>query len=540
MTSDLETKPAASRWPRQVKYIVGNEACERFSYYGMAGILAGYISGQLVAGGLGKSEDYATTTIALFKSCNYFTPLLGAWLSDKIIGRYKTIFWVSLFYCAGHGMLACSDFFGAQGKLNCLFIGLTLIAFGSGGIKPCVSAFMGEQFTPEQSHLMQKAYGAFYVAINFGSFFSFLVVPWVKDHHGYSLAFAVPGILMAIATYIFWRGEKFYILVPTNREKNHAGFFKVFFTALFMRRAAGQQFWDAARVRFSENEVAAARSVLPILFVFATIPMFWALYDQGNSTWVLQGWKMVNFQFEQLRFVKLLLPYWTFISSFSGYFALLVLTFFIAPKIVSSTRQLILVAGLMLLSGLFGWLVFFLPSCKIGAEEMQSLNPLLIMIFVPVFTSWLYPHIGRWAAPLRRMSVGLFLAALSFVIVALIQQRIEAGAQLSILWQTWPWVVITAAEVLVSATGLEFAFREAAPEMKSMIMSFWLLTVAAGNLFVALLTEFLPHTARQTDNASVSTSRFMLYAAMMFGVAIVFSLIAATYHYRDQAAAEGK
>ena len=126
------------------------------------------------------------------------------------------------------------------------------------------------------------------------------------------------------------------------------------------------------------------------------------------------------------------------------------------------------------------------------------------------------------------------------MIVALIQQRIEAGAQLSILWQTWPWVVITAAEVLVSATGLEFAFREAAPEMKSMIMSFWLLTVAAGNLFVALLTEFLPHTAGQTEDASVSTSRFMLYAAMMFGVAIVFSLIAATYHYRDKAAAEGK
>jgi POT family proton-dependent oligopeptide transporter len=471
------TAPAASRWPRQIKYIVGNEACERFSYYGMAGILAGYISGQLVAGGLGKSEDYATTTIALFKSCNYFTPLLGAWLSDKLIGRYKTIFWVSLFYCAGHGTLACSDFFGAQGKLNCLFIGLTLIAFGSGGIKPCVSAFMGEQFTPEQSHLMQKAYGAFYVAINFGSFFSFLVVPWVKDHHGYSLAFAVPGILMAIATYIFWRGKRFYIFVPTNREKKHAGFFKVFFTALFTRRAAGQKFWDAARARFSENEVAAARSVLPILFVFATIPMFWALYDQGNSTWVLQGLKMSH--------VNLL-------------------------------------------------------GLDVGAEQMQSLNPLLIMFFVPMFTFWLYPHIGRWAAPLRRMSIGLFLAALSFVIVALIQQRIEAGAQLSILWQTWPWVVITAAEVLVSATGLEFAFREAAPEMKSMIMSFWLLTVAAGNLFVALLTEFLPHTVGQTEDASVSTSRFMLYAAMMFGVAIIFSLIAATYHYRDKAAAEGK
>jgi POT family proton-dependent oligopeptide transporter len=467
----------ANRWPRQIKYIVGNEACERFSYYGMTGILAGYVSGQLVAGGLGKSADYATTIIALFKSFNYFTPLLGAWLSDKLIGRYKTILWVSLFYCAGHGLLACSDLFGAQGKLNCLFAGLTLIALGSGGIKPCVSAFMGEQFRPDQSHLMQKAYGAFYVAINFGSFFSFLVVPWVKDHHGYSAAFAVPGILMAIATYIFWRGKKYYIFVPTNRELKHTGFFKVFFTALFAKREAGQKFWDAARARFTENEVAAARSVMPIIFVFATIPMFWALYDQGNSTWVLQGLKMSS----------------------------------------------VTILGL-----------------KVGAEQMQSLNPLLIMVFVPVFTLWIYPRMGRLAAPLKRMSYGLFLAAGSFVIVALIQQRIEAGAHLSILWQTWPWVVITAAEILVSTTGLEFAFREAAPEMKSLIMSFWLLTVSVGDLFVALLTVFLPHGGADAEDASVSTGRFMLYAALMFGVAIIFSLIAAFYQYRDKAAAEGK
>ena len=68
---------------------------------------------------------------------------------------------------------------------------MALIAFGSGGIKPCVSAFVGDQFKPEQSHLLQKAYGAFYWAINLGSFFSFLVIPWVKDQHGYGLAFGV-------------------------------------------------------------------------------------------------------------------------------------------------------------------------------------------------------------------------------------------------------------------------------------------------------------------------------------------------------------
>ena len=474
--TDAPTTPAG-RWPRQIKYIIGNEACERFSYYGMTGILAGYVSGKIAAGGLGQTEDYTTTVTQLFIFVNYFTPLLGAWLSDKFIGRYKTIFWVSLFYCAGHGTLACSDFFGEHGKMICLYVGLTLIAFGSGGIKPCVSAFMGEQFRPDQSHLMQKAYGAFYWAINFGSFFSFLVVPWVKDHHGYSPAFAVPGILMAIATFIFWRGKRFYIIVPTNREKQHAGFFKVFFTALVAKREPGQTFWEAAGTKFTANEIAAARSVFPILFVFATIPMFWALYNQTNSTWVMQGLKMSN----------------------------------------------VTILGL-----------------KVGAEQMQSLNPVLIMLFVPIFTLFFYPRMGRFASPLKRMSYGLFLAAAAFVLIALLEKRLEAGAHLSILWQTWPYVVVTAAEVLVSTTGLEFAFREAAPEMKSLIMSFWLLTIAVGSLLVALITQFLPHAGPHADDASVSSGRFMLYAGMMFGVAILFSLIASTYHYRDKAAAQGK
>ena len=470
-----EIKTPARRWPPQIKYIVGNEACERFSYYGMRSILAGYITGAVLKGGLGQSTDRATEIIHLFVFANYFMPLLGAWLSDKIIGRYRTILWVSLFYCAGHGVLACSDFAGGvHGKMICLGVGLSLIAFGSGGIKPCVSAFMGDQFKPEESHLLQKAYGAFYWSINFGSFFAFLVIPWIKNHHGYSLAFLVPGILMAVATFIFWLGTKQYVRVPPSRETKTAGFFKVFFAALTGKREAGKDFWDAARDRFSAPEIDAAKSVPPILFIFALVPVFWSLFDQTNSTWVLQGEKM--------------LP----------------------TKIVGLT---------------------------IGAEQMQSMNPLIVMILVPLFTLGIYPHIGRFAAPLKRMAFGMFLAASSYLVVAALQSRLEHGAQLSILWQTVPYVILTAAEVLISTTGLEFAYREAAPELKSTIMSFWLLTVAFGNLLVTLITKIF---SSASGDAAVSTNRFLLYAGLTFVVAILFSIIASFYKYRDAAAARGK
>jgi POT family proton-dependent oligopeptide transporter len=539
LATSPQTRP--DRWPAQIKYIVGNEACERFSYYGMRSILAGYITGEVMKGGLGQDVDTSTTIIHAFVSANYFMPLFGAWLSDKLIGRYNTILWVSLFYCAGHGVLACSDYAGGvHGRLICLYIGLALIAFGSGGIKPCVSAFMGDQFRADQSHLIQKAYGAFYWAINLGSFFSFLVIPWVKNRHGYSMAFAVPGVLMAIATFVFWLGTKKYVRVPPSRETKSSGFVAVFFNAFANRTSSGldpllnilttlgaplfiivtltivafapmapvtraigwaavictvlwyvsvlvagllgrfdpgDNFWAGAQKRYSEKEISAARSVSPLLFVMALIPVFWSLFDQSNSTWVLQGEKMMH-------------------TTFLG--------------------------------------------LDIGAEQMQSMNPLIVMVLVPLFTLGIYPRIGKFASPLRRMSCGMFLGAASFLVVAALQKKIEAGVQLSVMWQTVPYVILTAAEVLVSTTGLEFAFREAAPELKSTVMSFWLLTVTVGDLFVVGITKLFSGEGAGNHAASVSTNRFLLYAGLTFVVAILFSVIAGTYKYRDAAAAEGK
>jgi len=472
-----ETSPRSNRWPSQVRYILGNEAAERFSYYGMKAILALYITNVLL-----KTKDDATHIIHLFGFANYFMPLVGAWVSDRLWGRYKTILWISLSYCVGHGVMALSDAIPTtEGKVVCLYIGLGLIAFGAGGIKPCVSAFMGDQFKPEQKHLLQKAYAAFYWSINLGSTASFLLIPWLREKYGYSWAFGVPGIAMAFATFVFWRGTKHYVMVPPAAKTRSAGFFAVLAYALSGKteRRAGQSFWDRARGKFTDAEVDAAKSVGPILGIFALIPVFWALFDQTFSTWVLQGEKMT--------------PY-------------------------------------------------FLGNYKIGPEQMLSANPILVMIFLPIMTLIVYPILGRFASPLRRMSYGMFLAGFSFVLVSMFQTRIDAGAQMSVLWQILPYIVITMAEVLVSTTGLEFAFREAAPSMKSTIMGFWNLTVAFGNLFVTLVTWFAGTVLGDgtSGNVSVTPKIFMFYAGLTFFVAILFSIIAAFYKYRDESAARGQ
>ncbi len=461
--------PTNNRWPPQIKFIIGNEAAERFSYYGMVSILMVYITGVLE-----KSQDDAAFIIHGFKFFNYFMPLLGAWVSDRFWGRYRTILWISLAYCAGHGVLAFSDLAGSkEARTVCLYSGLMLIAFGSGGIKPCVSAFLGDQFQANQRHLLQKAYAAFYWAINFGSFFSMLLIPQIKNH-SWAWAFGVPGILMGLATFIFWLGTRHYVMVPPARTTESAGFLAVLFAAI-RNRVPGQGFWAGAKSRYSDTEVRAAASVGPILSIFALIPVFWALFDQTHTTWIAQGQKMLPMD----------LP--------------------------------------------FGW--------KLDASAMQSINPLMVMTLVPLLTLLLYPALGKLASPLRRMAAGFFLSGFSFVIVAWLQTRVDAGEQMSILWQVLPYLILTTAEVLVSTTGLEFAFREAAPSMKSTIMAFWNLSVALGNLVVMAISKVL---ATASGHGSVTPGRFMLYAGMTFGAAILFSLIAALYKYRDEAAAQGK
>src|SRR5687767_13339060 len=204
----------ASRFPPQIKYIVGNEACERFSYYGMLSILTLYLKNVMDMGESGAKE-----VAHLFMTAVYFLPLLGGWLADRWLGRYWTILIISLFYCLGHGALALFE-----GSRAGLFLGLTLIAIGPGGVKPCVSAFVGDQFGPNQEQALTKVYGLFYWCINIGAALGFALIPLIRDHAGYRWAFGVPGIFMGLATLVFWLGRRQYVRPPPSSAG--AGLFK--------------------------------------------------------------------------------------------------------------------------------------------------------------------------------------------------------------------------------------------------------------------------------------------------------------------------
>ena len=205
MTTPVTAQPAAGKMPRQIPYIIGNEACERFSFYGMRNILVQFlVTTLLLQQVLSDSERQlmAKDIMHSFMIGVYFFPLLGGWLADKFFGKYHTIIFFSLIYCAGH---ACLAFF--ENNFNGFMLGLGLIAFGAGGIKPLVASFMGDQFDQSNKHLAKVVFDAFYWIINFGSLFASLLIPLVLKQLGPAWAFGIPGILMFVATFVFWLGR---------------------------------------------------------------------------------------------------------------------------------------------------------------------------------------------------------------------------------------------------------------------------------------------------------------------------------------------
>ena len=222
-------------WPPGVPYIVGNEACERFSFYGMNAILATHLASLYVLHRhltSDSAEKAATASVHLFKAGVYALPMIGAILAERLLGKYRTIFYLSLVYCLGNAVLVAG-----AGYLEGMFIGLALLAIGSGGIKPCVSANVGDQFGKGNWFRVRTIYQVFYFSINFGSFFATLLIPQVQLHAGRilidlypslqqhisarslgtSIAFGIPGVLMFIATVIFWMAAASSSTSPRGR-----------------------------------------------------------------------------------------------------------------------------------------------------------------------------------------------------------------------------------------------------------------------------------------------------------------------------------
>ncbi|HEY5612189.1 MAG TPA: oligopeptide:H+ symporter [Lysobacter sp.] len=515
MTSTTAAVTEPGKLPRQIPYIIGNEACERFSFYGMRNILVPFLVSSMLLAYLpaGDREGAAKDIFHTFVIGVYFFPLLGGWISDRFFGKYNTVLWLSLVYVAGHACLALFE-----DNRNGFYTGLFLIALGSGGIKPLVSAFVGDQFDQTNKSKAKVVYDAFYWTINFGSFFASLLMPIFLRSYGPGVAFGIPGVLMFIATVIFWMGRHKYVHVPPAPPNPHS-FLRVVRTALtgqvhgqsrpglmiagfgallalaallliptlgfviaavmalglliaFGGMGTSMQL-DRARGKHPDEAVDGVRALLRVLIVFALVTPFWSLFDQKASTWVLQGALMSK-------------PDW------------------------------------------------FQPA------QMQALNPMLVMLLIPFNNLVLYPllrRLGYEPTALRRMGFGIAFSGLAWVAAGAIQLWIDGGDPVAITWQILPYALLTFGEVLVSATGLEFAYSQAPPSMKGTIMSFWLLSVTFGNLWVLMTNAAVRNEVviAQIASTGIGETAFLMFffAGFAFLAALVFGWYARSYPMQD-------
>lgn len=252
--------------PSGVPHIIGNEAAERFSFYGMKAILAVFLTNYLFLmdgpGGQPMDKARSAELVHLFNGAFYLTPFIGAILADVFFGKYKVIIALSIIYCAGHACLALMGQYGNSEYW--MFGGLVLIALGAGGIKPCVSAHVGDQFGSTNARLLPRIFNWFYFSINLGAFASMLLTPWLLQWYGPHWAFGVPGVLMALATFIFWLGRHRFAHVPPGG----IGFLKE---------------------AFGKDGLMAMLKLAP---VYLFVAVFWALFDQTGSTWIFQAQDM--------------------------------------------------------------------------------------------------------------------------------------------------------------------------------------------------------------------------------------------------------
>lgn len=437
--SEIIGGPKKTGMPGAVPYIIGNEAAERFSFYGIRSIMSTFLVAQFFNPAMnpmlqGTAEAKSNEMVHLFVTLAYFMPLVGGILADWFFGKYKVILYVSILYAIGNLVLAFST-----NNLTFFSIGLVVIAAAAGGIKSCVSANVGDQFDKSNEHLLSKMYGWFYFTINTGSILSTLFIPVVYNTYGPEWAFGIPGILMCLATIIFWMGRKKYVRVSPSGTKRE-NFMVISFFAIIQlfnnavnklfRKKTNRPFWEelSEKRNFSAKSIDGVQAVYRVLMIFAFTPIFWALWDQNLAEWVLQAKKLD-------------------------------LT-------------------------IFGYQLF--------AEQIQTFNPIFLVSMIPVMTYGIFPlleKMGLKITPLKKIGAGLLLTGITFVIIALIQESIDKGGHPSVWWQILAYLVLAIAEILVSITCLEYAYTHSPKSMKSTMSALYLLGISVGNYFDSLVNR---------------------------------------------------
>lgn len=477
--------------PKPLFSLFFTELWERFSFYGIRPLLVLYMVATLGNNGLGLDRQTASAIVGIFGGFIYLAPLGGGWLADNWLGQKKATLYGAGLMALGHLSIALSAWFG----LSFFFLGLSLIVFGTGLFKTCISVIVGMLYKEGDSR-RDSGFLIFYMGVNMGAFIAPLITGVLQEHYGWHLGFGIGGVGMLLSLLIF------YFKAMKDLDE-------------FALNYGIKQSWE------QPQNPKKAGLLLGIFFtLFGIIFVCMSL-----------GIIVINPQ----SIAKNML---TFIIVFvSGYF--IYLMFF--ANLTAQERKNLLILLVLLISASVFWSTFeqqslsfnlfandyinrHLLGFEIPSVWFQSINPLFIIIFAPIIGSfWVYlSKKGVEISSFLKFALGLFLTGVGYIVMICASNVVLSnnGAPVSMLWLILAYFFITIGELWLSPVGLSIMTQIAPEKIKGQTMGLWFISVALGNVVAGLYGGEV-----RADNLANLPSIFSQLTFILFGAGCVLVVL---------------
>ncbi|XP_065855473.1 protein NRT1/ PTR FAMILY 8.3-like [Euphorbia lathyris] len=493
-------KENTGNW-RACPFILGNECCERLAYYGIATNLVTYLTNKLHQGNVSAARNVTT-----WQGTCYITPLIGAVLADAYWGRYWTIATFSTIYLIGMGTLTLSASVPALKPAVCegslcppatpaqygvFFLGLYLIALGTGGIKPCVSSFGADQFDdtdPKERVKKGSFFNWFYFSINIGALVSSSLIVYIQDNAGWGLGFGIPALFMGIAIASFFSGTPLYRFQrPGGSPITRMGQVLV---ASFRKRNVEVPSDSSLLYETQDSAIEGSRKLehsdeLKCLDKAAVISE-----SETKTGELTDPWRLCTVtQVEELKILLRMFPIWATGIVFSAVYAQMS-TMFVEQGMLMDTK---------------------IGSFAIPPASLSTFDVISVICWVPIYDRVIVPIARKFTgkergfSELQRMGIGLVISVLSMTAAALVEIRRlqlakelglvdeDAAVPLSIFWQIPQYMLIGAAEVFTFIGQLEFFYEQSPDAMRSLCSALSLLTTSLGNYLSSFILTMVTY-----------------------------------------------
>lgn len=460
--------------PKGLFTLFFTEFWERFSYYGMKAILVYYMYYEVSKGGLGLDQSTALAIVSIYGSLVYMSGIIGGWLADRIFGTSRAVFIGGILIMLGHIALAI------PGNITFFFVSMVLIVLGTGLLKPNVSSVVGEIYSEEDSR-RDSGFSIFYMGINLGGFVSPLIVGAVQSNYGFHLGFACAAVGMFIGLVVF--------LVTKKKNLGLAGTF--------------------VANPLSPTEKKKVFSIIGLAIIIIAI-----LCAIAIPTGILNFETFIGL----IGILGILIPTMYFIVMYRS------------PKTTKVERSRIIAYIPLFIASVMFWAIqeqgstilatyadkrtqLDFAGIHISPAWFQSLNPLFIIVFAPVF-AWLWMKLGKRQPSIpKKFSFGLLFAGISFLVILLPVYFGGSESLVNPLWLVLSYFIVVIGELCLSPVGLSATTKLAPAAFSAQTMSLWFLSNAAAQAINAQIVKFYTPATE------------MVYFGIIGGASIVLSII---------------